>query len=259
MRRIAVVMIAAMTLLVAGCGSGESEEEPSPDDNCTKDWPRRVTLTGELASFAVACSTNNSLGMRLENKSPAVLRVTNAGSARVEWRVTRPTGSLTAQALNETVPDYETNAALLVPGASLVATSADHVHLRFTIAPRASTLAYGSNILAKWAEGHLKRVLQTPTQRLHLQIDACVKAAYQSIRAFGYQNDEDVMIQLVEIIPECRSVFKLVNDIVDDPSPPPPATTANELVKIGQQARSALFDDALRLGTRAAALVVQAK
>jgi hypothetical protein len=259
MRRIAVVMIAAMTLLMAGCGSGESEEGASPDDGCTKDWPRRVTLTGELASFAAACSTDNSLGMRLENKSPAVLQVTNEGSARVEWRVTRPTGSLTAQALNETVPDYVPNAALLVPGASLVATSADHVHLKFTIVPRASTLAYGSNILAKWAEGHLRRVLQTPGQRLYFQIDACVRAAYQSIRTFGYQNDEAAMVQLVEIIPKCRSLFKLVNDIVGDPSPPPPATIANELVKIGQQARSELFDDALRLGTRAAALVVQAK
>jgi hypothetical protein len=193
--------------------------------------------------------------------SPVVLRVYNAGSATVNYTVSRPTDqSLTTLALNQAVPANfdSTHAALLVPGASVAAESTAPVVLGLSFLLEQSTWAYGAKVLATWADGYLKRVQYTPSQRLFQQMTTCVRDAYGVFRAYVSHNNENAIIQAAASYLSCRSLFQSVRKIVNEP-PVEAEATANELAKIGKVARTTLVEDAFRLGARAAAVLSRAR
>jgi hypothetical protein len=262
MRRIAVAIIVAMTLLIAGCsgngprqGGGNRADLLSgppviiapPDANCTVERPRPAILTGTLAAFVVACYTDDGTSMQLTNTSPAVLRVTSTGGSLTRWEVHRPyDGSWGTEALNQAVPadyDYRLDAALLVPGASLVAEGATPVTTSFTILTFQSAVAYESKVLAKSAEGIAKSRLY-PGVGLLQEIATCATAARKVVEAHVSQNKGNIINKLSDSILPCAK-------LVDDP-PTSPVAPTDELVQLARVAKTSLLEDGLQLGARVA-------
>lgn len=277
MRRIAVPMIVAIVLVIAGyngkrsgLGIGyrgdvlsgpvqtlvppETTSAP-PDGPCNEWWPRQGKLSGPLAEFAVSCYTDDGTSMEFRNTSDAVLRVTSEDPFVRTWWVSRPyDASWATAAVNQALPaDIDASgAALLVPGSRLVAESAFPVRVNFTALPYESVVGWGSKVLGKYVDGIANRAKYkvNPTAALLQQATACAEAARNVFDAYVSQN-EDLFIKVVDGIVPCVTFIQKVRQVVDD-APTPPPEIASELRQIARGAKISFVEVGLRLGARLA-------
>jgi hypothetical protein len=213
-----------------GTSSGDSSATNSgytglaqPDNGCTLDQPRTLSLTNEQALLIEACTAEDGTSRLIKNISAAVLWIGPASSSSINLQVVLPpeNNTLAAAAMRTAVENSGADAdggVFLVPGERVIATSDNVVYLKLEVMPNLTISAYAARLAAEWVQ----EKFQSPGRGFANNVAQCAQAAGNAWAARS-QSWQQVIGETLRGAPDCKSLYNQVDDALHEEHRPPSA------------------------------------
>jgi hypothetical protein len=249
-----VSLFSALVLLTPGCGDGDDGSDGSggdtaavsePDSGCTVDHPRNVPV--DPPGYIVACSTDDSLSLRVRNVSSHVLRFRPGDYDTTDIALDEADASSPGvqAARDSTGSGWDVNGETFVLSfdQSLTATSDSPVSLHFepdiTLTAQANVARYYADLVSS--------LLRTRAQAYAMRVQDCA----MSVTSVPGLVDEGASVEtLLRGALETSGCYTLVDDALREQGD----TAAKELPRIRTQllqiAKPALKDRLISYAAR---------